>query len=207
MKRNVYTLLYSVVLGGICAVVPTTVGEYTAPYREANAKAEEIRNILQVLEIPFSPASASRDLVGLFEKTVQSTTLGNLSMYVSKESSGSPGRTAAALPFSGPGIWGTIRGFLSLEMDMATIRRISFYQNEETPGLGGEINTSWFTDKFKGKSIRNSAGAAGFVIRRSGAQGPNEIDGISGATLTCGKVQTILNTLIRQIDKEKQHEK
>jgi Na+-transporting NADH:ubiquinone oxidoreductase subunit C len=206
MKRNAYTILYAFILGGICSLVPTAVGELTAPYREANAKAEEIRNILRVLEIPVSQNATSRQLVAQFEKSVRVSSKEGRTLYRSVDRLDSTRVGAVALAFSGPGIWGLIKGFLALDTGMTTIKRISFYQNEETPGLGGEIGTEWFQNKFIGKEIRDASGAAGFKIRRSGAQGPNEIDGISGATLTCGKVQTILNTLILHIDKEKRHD-
>jgi len=206
MKRNFYTVLYAVVLGGVCSLVPTAVGEITAPYREANAKAEEIRNILQVLEIPVAQKTTAQQLVDLFNRSVRVRSAGGRTVYQSVDPQDSSRISAVAMPFSGNGIWGLIKGFIALDTSMATIKRISFYQNEETPGLGGEIGTQWFQNKFVGKQIHDASGVPGFKIRRSGAQGANEIDGISGATLTCGKVQGILNTLINQIDKEKKHE-
>jgi Na+-transporting NADH:ubiquinone oxidoreductase subunit C len=206
MKRNAYTILYAVILGGICSLVPTAVGEMTAPYREANAKAEEIRNILLVLEIPVAQKASAQQLVGQFEKSVRVSSKGGRKLYLSVDNLDSTRVTAVATAFSGPGIWGLIKGFLALDTGMTTIRRISFYQNEETPGLGGEIGTEWFQNKFIGKKIRDASGTPGFRIRRSNAQGPNEIDGISGATLTCGKVQAMLTALIKQIDKERKHE-
>ncbi|MDD5672943.1 MAG: FMN-binding protein, partial [Chitinivibrionales bacterium] len=172
------------------------------PYREANAKAEEIRNILQVLQIPMPPGATARQLVDQYQKSVTTLARGATRFYIARDSLDTTRIRAVAVAFAGPGIWGLIKGFLAFDPDLTTIRRISFYQNEETPGLGGDIATGWFCDKFIGKKIRDESGRAGFKIRRSGATGPTEIDGISGATLTCGKVEKMLNVVIAQIDKE-----
>jgi Na+-transporting NADH:ubiquinone oxidoreductase subunit NqrC len=74
MKGSAYTLTYSAILGAVCALLLTGASQLTAPYREANAKAEEIRNILSVLEVPSSPSASSRDLLKLFKARVREET-------------------------------------------------------------------------------------------------------------------------------------
>lgn len=107
---------------------------------------------------------------------------------------------AVAVKFVGPGLWGAIKGFLALEPDMKTIRGITFYEQEETPGLGGEIATEAFTKQFEGKSIIDQQGKGGIIILTGGAErAQNEIDGITGATMTCDKVQEMLNAVITDI--------
>ena len=198
MKSNLYALIYAALLGLACAMLPTAVGIYTTPFRQANEKAEEIRNILEVLEIPYSKKLTSQQLVTLYEKNVSVRDMHNLKMYVS----GTGDIKISAVRFAGAGIWGPIKGFLALRPDMKTINGISFYQQEETPGLGGEIGTPAFRNQFKGKLVVDESGKPGFHIRRNNAKGRNEVDGISGATLTCGKVELILNSVIGQITKE-----
>ena len=61
---------------------------------------------------------------------------------------------------------------------------------------------SFPADKFKGKSIIGAGGEPGIHIRRDGAVGRNEVDGITGATMTCDKVQSMLNEVIGRIVKE-----
>jgi Na+-transporting NADH:ubiquinone oxidoreductase subunit C len=88
---------------------------------------------------------------------------------------------------------------------MSTIRGITFYEQEETPGLGGEIVTEGFRKGFVGKRIHDKEDNVGIVIGKPGsAQEQNEIDGISGATMTCEKVQAMLNEAIESIFKGKQ---
>jgi Na+-transporting NADH:ubiquinone oxidoreductase subunit C len=48
------------------------------------------------------------------------------------------------LPIEGMGMWGTVYGFLALDRDGNTVRGLTFYEQKETPGLGGEIaNPKW----------------------------------------------------------------
>ena len=200
MRSNPYTLAYAAILGAVCALLLAGASQLTAPYREANARAEEIRNILSVLEVPFSPTSSSRELLRLFEAKVQETPRGGTTYYVYFIPGAGESIRAVAVRFSGSGVWGPIKGFLSLEPDMKTIRGITFYEQEETPGLGGEIQSEWFRNQFRGKSIEDAAGNPGIRIQRGRkASAANEVDGISGATLTSARVETMLKDVIGRV--------
>jgi Na+-transporting NADH:ubiquinone oxidoreductase subunit C len=111
---------------------------------------------------------------------------------------------ASAFMVEGPGLWGRIRGVLALESDMVTIRGLTFFEQEETPGIGGEIAANWFLDKFKGKKIVDTDGKAGVVIKEGAGSAENGVDAISGATMTCDKVEQLLNTAIVEITKGKE---
>ena len=63
MKSSAYTIAYSVVLGLVCAAFLTGVSRYTAPFRKANEEAEETRNILEVLRVPFEAGADSKALL------------------------------------------------------------------------------------------------------------------------------------------------
>ena len=57
------------------------------------------------------------------------------------------------LPMHGYGLWSTLYGFLSLEPDGQTVQSINFYDQAETPGLGGEVvNPNWRA-LWKGKKV------------------------------------------------------
>ena len=47
---------------------------------------------------------------------------------------------AIILPVRGYGLWGTMKGYLAIESDLKTIIGLEFFDDKETPGLGGEIN-------------------------------------------------------------------
>jgi Na+-transporting NADH:ubiquinone oxidoreductase subunit C len=203
VKGSAYTLVYAAVLGAVCALLLTGAARFTAPYRQANSEAEEARNVLMALKVPLPEKVSSRVVLELRAKNVHETKLGDMVTYVYSPSDAGGKVLATAVRFAGPGLWGPIKGFLALEPDMKTIRGITFYEQEETPGLGGEIGAPWFREQFVGKSIVGADGKPGIIIRRGGEPAPNKVDAISGATLTCNKVQTMLCEAIKSIVKEK----
>ena len=204
MKGSAYTLGYAALLGVVCALLLTGAASFTAPYRQANAKAEEVLNILLVLNVSLPAEPSSEEMVEIYKEKVLEQEIGDIVKYV--YSPQPPNKDGAiAIRFAGSGLWGPIKGFLALEQDMKTIRGITFYEQEETPGLGGEIVTEGFRKSFVGKTIHDKNDNVGIVICKPGsAKQQNEIDGITGATMTCDKVQAMLNEAIKSIVEEKQ---
>lgn len=201
MKNNFFTLLYAVLLGLVCATSLTAVDQFTAERKQANARAEKMRNILGVLGVSFALEASSEELVKIYDENVKVEKLGEMETYTYQATPESP--IIQAVPFAGPGLWGPIKGFLSLEMPKETIVGITFYQQEETPGLGGDIVTPSFRQRFVGKTIRDIKGNPEFLIQRGGSELPNGIDAITGATMTCDKVQAMLNIAIELYTQER----
>jgi len=208
VKGSAYTLGYAAVLGVVCASLLTGAASFTEDYRKANAKAEEVLNILLVLNVSLPAEPSSEELVEIYKEKVKEKVLeqelGDIVKYV--YSPQPPNKDGAiAIRFAGPGLWGPIKGFLALDPEEETIRGITFYEQEETPGLGGEIVTEGFRKRFVGKTIHDKDDNLGIVICKPGsAKEQNEIDGITGATMTCNKVQAMLNEAIKSIVEEKQ---
>lgn len=201
MRDKVRTILFAAVLGLVCSLLLVVANTVTAPYREANERAEEIKNFLYALDVPVDPRADSKTLLEVFEKNVRVRQEGSLSFYEyipDKERSDEP--VAVAVSFSGAGLWGPIKGVIALEPDLITIRAIRFYKQEETPGLGGEIGSEWFQKQFKGKEIVSSGGEPGFnVIRPGGQGGKNTVDAITGATMTSDRIQQMLSDVSKKL--------
>ncbi|HAQ71726.1 NADH:ubiquinone reductase (Na(+)-transporting) subunit C [Salibacteraceae bacterium] len=103
------------------------------------------------------------------------------------------------VPLVGTGLWGPIWGFIALEADMNTIFGATFDHKTETPGLGAEINQSWFEEPFVGDKIFDDAGAFVSVkVVKGGADAGDMhgVDAITGGTITSNGVSSMLeNTL------------
>ena len=101
---------------------------------------------------------------------------------------------AVAIDAIGKGLWSTLYGFLALESDFNTVRGITFYSHGETAGLGARIEEGWFQEGFVGKKIHDESGklVSVSVAKGATAKGDHEVDGISGATLTCKGVTKLL---------------
>ncbi|MHC4502577.1 MAG: FMN-binding protein [Planctomycetota bacterium] len=202
MKASLYTIFYAVSLGVVCAGLLTGVGKATRSRIEANEQVEKVVNILGVLDVPHDKAAGAEALIKLSEQVVREGTHKELVFHVYVKDGAA---ASVAFAFKGQGVWGPIEGFLALEPDIKTVRGLTFHKQEETPGLGGEIGASWFLDKFRGKSISAEDGTPGIRIKKGGgARGASEVDGISGATMTCDRVQDILAGVMARILAERE---
>lgn len=112
-----------------------------------------------------------------------------------------------AFPVSGKGLWSTIYGYLALDEGATTIVGISFFKHGETPGLGGEIEQSWFQDQFKGRRVFDAGQPLPIVVAKGRApaeasadKGRVVVDGISGATLTGNGVMAFLNAEMKRYE-------
>lgn len=95
----------------------------------------------------------------------------------------------------GSGLWDEIWGNIAIKDDFATVVGASFDHTGETAGLGAEIKDNpGFPRQFQGKSLYDSEGNyTSVVVRKGGARHPRyEVDGISGATVTCDGVSDML---------------
>ena len=113
------------------------------------------------------------------------------------------------LPINGYGLWGKIYGYLGLKADANTILAITWYKQQETPGLGGDISLPKWQKQFQGKQIfqQNDKGVTLFQIAPLGIRilkpGVKEtlnsfalqssVDGIAGASATMRGVSQALN--------------
>lgn len=87
------------------------------------------------------------------------------------------------LPIYGKGYQSTIRAYLALEADLETVAAFTVYEQGETPGLGARISDQAWQAQWSGKSI-GTDGAVDIEVVRGKAEGPNQVDGVSGASIT-----------------------
>lgn len=101
------------------------------------------------------------------------------------------------LPVHGYGLWSTMYGFIALENDFDTIIGFGFYDQGETPGLGGEVDNPNWKALWKGKKVYNEQGEAIIQLAKGGVDSTDplaahKIDGLSGATLTSRGVTNLV---------------
>jgi Na+-transporting NADH:ubiquinone oxidoreductase subunit C len=99
------------------------------------------------------------------------------------------------VPVRGKGLWGPIWGYVAFEPDLNTIAGAIFDHAKETPGLGADINTTWFEDEFIGKKIFNEQGKFVSVRVLKSAEtenNPHAVDAISGGTITSDGLSDML---------------
>jgi Na+-transporting NADH:ubiquinone oxidoreductase subunit C len=110
-------------------------------------------------------------------------------VYLAKDENGE--LESIILPMHGQGLWSTMYAFVAVEPDGNTIKGITYYEQGETPGLGGEVENPAWRAQFVGKKLFDDNGQPALRVVKGGApQGaPSSVDGLSGATLTSNGVQ------------------
>ncbi|MGF1696885.1 Na(+)-translocating NADH-quinone reductase subunit C [Vibrio lamellibrachiae] len=95
------------------------------------------------------------------------------------------------LPVHGNGLWSMMYAFVAVETDGNTVAGITYYEQGETPGLGGEVENPTWRSQFVGKKLFDSNDKPALIVVKGGAPAGSEhgVDGLSGATLTANGVQ------------------
>jgi len=101
------------------------------------------------------------------------------------------------LPVHGTGMWSTIYGYIALESDLNTIAAVTFYEQNETPGLGDQILRPEWQAKWVGRRIYDEAGDLRFAINHGKVEPGSstwlyEVDALTGATVTSDAVTSII---------------
>ena len=125
---------------------------------------------------------------------------GEFPMYVAEVN----GETKYILPMNGAGLWGAIWGYMALNDDRNTVFGVFFNHAGETPGLGAEIVTENFRNPFIGKHLLNANNEfVSIAIEKAGTkvEGRDQVDAISGGTITSKGVETMLSTSLGNYEK------
>lgn len=221
---NRYIFIFSTVLVAVVAVLLSAAAMLFQPRQERNREIEKKRNMLASVRIESDRSNA----VSLYQQVVRESLVVNtrgdiipnidafnvdlrteqrkpddqqyLPLFVAY-----PSDTVRVviIPLEGKGLWGPIYGYISLESDMSTIYGVQFDHKGETPGLGAEINTSWFEGMFRGLKIYDSDRFVSIRVVKGGAPrgDPHAVDAISGGTITSNGLQQMLHDCLGRYEK------
>ncbi len=184
MKEKLAMILFVLVLGSISGMALVSMNAYTSPLIEKNKVRKLHISVLKALDIAYSENKVDET----FLENVATKKHGEREFYVA-EAGGE-----VAFEIYGSGLWGPIHGIIALGSDLKTIKGITIIHQEETPGLGGRIAEADFLDRFESKEVLPR-----LIIQPPGkASRNNEVDGITGATLSCKAFEEILNSEIKK---------
>lgn len=215
-QGNTYTFLYSVILVVIVAALLSIVSLSLQPRQNENRQNEKRQNILSAIHVSSTAANSAE----LFDKYIKEQYIVNdrgekiegnafdvniekqynlpadkreLPVFVADVD----GATKYILPVYGAGLWGPIWGYISLDDNKDTIYGTFFDHQGETPGLGAEITTPKFNGQFRNKQIFSGNRLVSIEILKGGnATGANQVDGISGGTITSKGVESMLRSYL-----------
>ena len=168
LRRKLLDVLFIVVLGTVSVALLMAAQSYSAPavkrFRETRLKT----NVLTAAGIP----STQADFRDVFEQRVREETRDGLTWYVAD--------SLIIYEFRGRGLWGMIEGIVTLDSSLNHIVGVRILSQEETPGLGDRIKDASYLVTYRGKT---AAEPLELAIRHK-AENENEVDAISGATLS-----------------------
>lgn len=118
------------------------------------------------------------------------------SVYLVRGENG--GVSRVILPVHGSGLWDLMYGFLAVDADGHTVKELIYYQQKETPGLGGEVQNPAWQAKWDGKQLFKDGEVAIQVKKNADPASQYAVDALSGATLTSNGVQNTLDYWVGQ---------
>lgn len=182
----------------IVAAVLAFASEALKPYQKANLALEKQQSILKAVSLGLEAETAQNKksyIENEYKKYIKDSTLqtsdGEGELFICTLDSGDK---VYIFPVKGTGLWGPIWGYVALKSDMNTVYGTTFDHKSETPGLGAEINTKWFSDNFKGKQFFKEGEFVSIKVVKGGADKTSlqQVDAISGGTITSKALESML---------------
>ena len=188
-NSNSYTIVYSVVIVVVVAFLLAFVFQVLKPMQDKNVALDTQKQILNSLNLRNLD---NNEAAAKYKEVVKAEKEKDGMKYYKCVVDGQP---KTVYTVKGMGLWGGISGFVAVNADNNTVYGVYFNHEGETAGLGAEIkdNVKW-QEKFQGKKIHKD-GADGIelgVKKDAGDADPNNVDAVTGATLTSNGVDQML---------------
>ena len=219
-NSNAYTFIFAIIMVVIVAAGLAFTATTLKPLQAENVRKEKMQNILSTIGIDVSRDEASAEFEEYVKEQLALKSDGSVNAEVEafrvelgKELKKSPdeqsfpmyvaekdGKNFYIIPLYGAGLWDAIWGYIALDDDKNTIVGASFDHKGETPGLGAEINQSWYEDQYIGKTIFNENGDFVSVKAIKGGApvgDKHDVDGISGGTITSDGVTNMVEERLK----------
>lgn len=175
---NRYIFIYSAVLVVVAALILTVVSVSLKPLQKKNQEAEQKQMILKTIGVEATRDNAAE----LYAENITEDELCDKGyIYYSY-------KDGVIIPLHGTGLWGPIWGYLALDGNGTVVGAV-FDHKGETPGLGGEIASDKFAQRFIGKKFSGQP-----IVLKKNADKDNyyEVDAISGGTMTSNGVTAMM---------------
>ena len=220
-KDDIQTIQFAAITCLVCSLALAGVRTVLLPRQQENIRIDRQTNILKALSPDFDPdgnplTAQERDRFFTEGRVNKAWIPLYFDRFVTSEivelPEGATGElftltrdgnvVAYAFPAEGKGLWSTVHSFVGLEADLATIRGVTFFDHQETPGLGGEASKPWFQRNFQGQRLWRDGEPVTLRVVKGGADpgSDTEVDGMSGATITGNGIQRFVNNVFRAYD-------
>ncbi len=182
-SKTLHIFIFVIVMGTVSGIFLVGVNLWTAPLIAKNEEIKIKSAVLDVLEIPYTKP----DLLNVFQEKVREIKKERVILYKGPDE-------AVAFEFYGPGLWGPVFGFVSINSDLKTIRTIKILHQEETPGLGARIAEAAYLNQFRNKEFLPKL----LFVPQGKSSAKNEVDAITGATGSSRALERLLNETLQK---------
>ena len=197
MNKNglVYTIIFSFIVTFFFVFLLALANVGTIDIVEENEKVNEYQAVLTAMGIEFE-AGNNQDILDQYEQ-ISVNGEGESRYYQATVDD----QRVYALPYAGPGLWGTIEVVVGLNEDLTRLTGLTIVSHSETPGLGGRIEDDWFKNQFAGQAVPEDGVLTFKAGSGAGDAEPddNEVDAITGATRTTEGMAAIVAGAVGRI--------
>ncbi|MGK9476222.1 FMN-binding protein [Melioribacter sp. OK-6-Me] len=186
MNNSIKMIIVLTSIALISGAVLAGVSNWAAPHIEANRLAETEAAIYLVQ----SSAKSYKKIETKFAE-----------IYQVFDANGNP--LGYSIVAEGNGFQGKIRMMLGVDSTLTKITAIEILEQVETPGLGSRIADDDFKNQFKNLIAQPSVN----WVKGRNPEKPNEIQAITGATISSKSVCAIINDVLQKARIEKQANK
>lgn len=184
--RPWFAVVYMFFVTAFFSSVVIGFAHFTSDRVEANRQLAFERSVLEVFGLAEGKSSVQIHQIFVDRVSVPESPGGTYLLTDDGEVKG------YAFVISGKGFWAPIKGVVGIKPDKRTLSGVSFFEQNETPGLGGEIAEEEFCSQFAGIIISSSGDAIGIESFGSVLKS-NQVHAITGATQTCSRLEKFLN--------------
>jgi Na+-transporting NADH:ubiquinone oxidoreductase subunit C len=187
--KSWFPVIYMLIITAFFSAIIIAFGSLTRKRVADNERIAFERAVLQTLPLELPHGAGPRQIHEIYIQKIEEadpSSAGALRFFDAGT------LLAYALPLDGPGFWAPIKGVIGIAIDQRTITGISFYEQNETPGLGGEIVTEQFRDQFIGKTIPET-GMPLEILPPTATLDDNAVHAITGATQTSNRLGRFMN--------------
>ena len=219
-NSNLYTFIFAIVMVIVVASALAFTATTLKPLQAENVRKEKMQSILSTIGVNVDRDEAGnlftdyvKQELALNADGTENTEVDAFGINLMKETkkpaeeqafplyiAEKEGTKYYVVPLWGAGLWKEIWGYVALKEDQNTIIGASFDHAGETPGLGAEINLSWYEDQYIGKTIFDESGNFVSVTALKGGADPkamHAVDAISGGTITSEGVNKMLDERLK----------
>jgi Na+-transporting NADH:ubiquinone oxidoreductase subunit C len=187
MKNSFYyPILFMIVVTVVFIAVLASFNHIMTDTIAFNQESELRQKILYIFDI-LPENDDPQEIKRIFDKKIKQKKINNTEVYALVENNQ---EVAYAVPINGPGLWGSITGYVGLNENYSKIIGIEFVTQSETPGLGGRISEDSYKQQFRNIDIEGVTDG-NYII--SSPQTGNNVDAITGATQTSAAVVKLIN--------------